>query len=117
MPRRLVTLDIPSGTAIVALAWCTLVADAVCMITITWRWAFAYEPYTPLGAIILSALMLGFIGAAATVVKSLGRPAKTSTGTSREQQDALSLFPAEDSAANDLLLGPHLLATRRKALL
>ena len=106
-----------TSTAVLALAWVTIVVHAVLMIALAWRWAFRYDAYSTLGAVTLSALMLGFLGAVATVVKSLGHPAQSHAETNEEQPDALALFPAEDSHANDLVLGSHLLATRRKALL
>ena len=87
------------------------------MIAIAWRWVFRYDAYSTLGAVTLSALMLSFLGAVATIFKSLGHPAQSHTETNKEQPDALLLFPAEDSHANDLVFGSHLLATRRKALL
>jgi hypothetical protein len=105
------------SAAIAALAWTTMVADAVLMITLTWRWAFRDEPFSTLGAVTLSALMLGFLGAAATVVKSLGHPAQSRAETNAEEPDALLLFPPEDSSVDDLLVAPHVLATHRKALL
>jgi uncharacterized membrane protein YwzB len=105
------------STALQALAWVTIVVHAVLMIAIAWRWAFRYDDYSTLGAVTLSALMLGFLSAVASVVKSLGHPAQSHAETHDEQSDGLALFPAEDSHANDLVLGSHLLATRRKALL
>ena len=116
-PPRFAWFDGSTSPPVVALAWCTIVVHAILMIVLAWRWAFWYEPYTILGAGMLSALMLGFLGAAATVVKSLGRTAQPYTEQSDEQQDALLLFPAEDSEQNDLVIAPQLLATRRKALL
>lgn len=116
-PPRFAWFDGSTSPPAVALAWCTIVVHAILMIALAWRWAFWYEPYTILGAGTLSALMLGFLGAAATVVKSLGRTAQPHTSRHEEQQDALLLFPAEDSEKNDLVLAPQLLATRRKALL
>ncbi len=89
----------------------------VLMITLTWRWAFRYEPYSTLGAVTLSALMLGFFGAAATVFKSLGHPAQSRAATNPEEPDALLLFPPEDFGAEDAFLPSQLLATHRKALL
>lgn len=74
---------------------------AVLMITLTWRWAFQYEPYSTLGAVTLSALMLGFLGAVATVVKSLGHPAQSRAGTNVEPPDPLLLFPPENSVDDD----------------
>lgn len=105
------------STAVLALAWVTLVAHAVLMIAIAWRWAFRYDAYSTLGAVTLSALMLSFLAAVRTVVKSLGHPAESHAESHAEQPDGLLLFPAEDSHADDLVLGSHLLATRRKALL
>jgi len=103
--------------AIAALAWTTLVIHAVLMITLTWRWAFRYETYSPLGAVTLSALMLGFLGAVATVVKSLGHPAQSRAEASSEPPDPLLLFPPENFGADDAIPVPQLLATHQKALL
>jgi hypothetical protein len=89
------------NVAIAALAWTTMVIHAVLMITLTWRWAFRYEPYSILGAVTLSALMLGFLGAVATVVKSLGPPAPSRAETSVEPPDPLLLFPPENFGADD----------------
>jgi hypothetical protein len=105
------------STAVLALAWVSIVVDAVLMIALAWRWAFRQNDYSTLGAVTLSALMLGFLGAVATVVNSLGHPAQSHAETNDEQRDGLALFPAEDSHANHLVVGSHLLATRRKALL
>ena len=117
-PRRPAGLDvIVSGTANVALAWCTIVIHAILMIALAWRWAFWYEPFTILDAGMLSALMLAFLGASATVVTHLGRTAESPMAHADEDRDALLLFPAEDSDTTDLVLGEQLLATRRKALL
>ena len=88
------------------------------MITLMWRWAVIGEPYTALGAVTLSTLMLGFLRDAVLAVErlaSIGQPL-ISAGKN-EQQDALLLFPAEDSGARDLALTPRMLATGRKALL
>ncbi len=104
-------------TAIVALAWCTLVVHAALMIALTWRWAFQYEAWTIFGAGVLSALMVGFVGAAAIVVQSLGRTAESEIVNVDELPDALLLFPAEESPTNDRDRAPQLLAPRRKALL
>jgi hypothetical protein len=60
-----------------AAAWLTIVLNAVLMIVLAWQWAFRDEPYSPLSAVTLSALMLGFAAATATAVTTLGRPAKT----------------------------------------
>jgi hypothetical protein len=103
--------------AIVALAWCTLVFHAALMIALTWRWAFQYEAWTIFGAGVLSALMMGFIGAAAIVVQSLGRTAESQSVDVDELPDALLLFPAEASSTNDRDRAPQLLAPRQKALL
>jgi hypothetical protein len=89
------------NTAIAALAWTTMVIHAVLMITLTWRWAFRDELFSVLGAVTLSALMLGFLGAVATVVKSLGHPAQSRAETSAEPSDPLLLFPPEDSRENN----------------
>jgi len=105
------------GAAIVALAWCTLVTHAVLMIGLTWRWAFEGEPYSVLGAVMLSALIFGFVVAAAIVVRSLGRPAETGAAAADEPLDAFLLFPEEGPAENEFVLAPQSLATRRKALL
>ena len=115
---RFAWFRIARGAAIVALAWCTLVTHAVLMIGLTWRWAFEDEPYSVLGAVMLSALILGFVVAAAIVVRSLGRPAETGPATAiDEPPDAFLLFPEEAPAENEFVLAPHSLATRRKALL
>src|SRR5262249_10509819 len=90
---RFAWFRIARGAAIVALAWCTLVTHAVLMIGLTWRWAFEDEPYSVLGAVMLSALILGFVVAAAIVVRSLGRPAETGATTADEPPDAFLLFP------------------------
>ena len=89
------------NTAIAALAWMTMVIHAVLMIALTWRWAFRYEAYSVFGAVTLSALMLGFFGAVATVVKSLGHPAQSRAETSVEPPDPLLLFPPENFGADD----------------
>jgi hypothetical protein len=86
---------------IAALAWTTMVIHAALMITLTWRWAFRSEPYSTLGAVTLSALMLGFLGAVATVVKSLGHPAQSRAEASSEPPDPLLLFPPENFGADD----------------
>jgi hypothetical protein len=93
------------NTAIAALAWTTMVVHAVLMITLTWRWAFRDEPCSTLGAVTLSALMLGFFGAVATVVKSLGHPAQSRAETSAEPPDPLLLFPPENFSDDDLFSG------------
>jgi hypothetical protein len=101
----------------IRIAWFTFLTHAVLMIALSWRWAFQHEPYTILGAVTLSALMLGFFQASATAVAGLGRPAGTRTARRNEDQNALLLFPAEESGANDFVRAPRLLATGRKALL
>jgi hypothetical protein len=94
----------------------TFVTHAVLMIALSWRWAFQREPYTVLGAVTLSILMLGFFQASATAVARLGH-AQTRSPRRNEDQNALLLFPAEESGAHDFLPAPRLLATGRKALL
>jgi len=89
------------NTTIAALAWTTMVGHAVLMITLTWRWAFRDEPYSTFGAVTLSALMLVFFGAVATVVKSLVHPAQAPTETSAEPPDPLLLFPPENFSDDD----------------
>jgi hypothetical protein len=79
----------------------TMVIHAVLMITLAWRWAFRYEPYSVFGAVTLSALMLGFLGAVATVVKSLGHRAPPHAERSPEPPDPLLLFPPEHFADDD----------------
>ena len=126
---RFASLNIAGSSVLVALAWGTIVVHTVLMIALAWRFAFA-DAYSALGAGILSALMMGFLGAGATVLKSLGRPAQSRPAAADEQQDALLLFPSEnpavftdsaatrdDRAENDLEIAPRTLATRRKALL
>ena len=83
-----------------------MVIHAVLMITLTWRWAFRDEPYSTLGAVTLSALMLGFFGAVATVVKSLGHPAQSRAETSDEPPDPLLLFPPEEFGDDDPFSSP-----------
>jgi hypothetical protein len=61
--------------------------------------------------------MLGFFQASATAVAGLGRPTGALTARRSEDQNALLLFPAEESGANDFVRAPRLLATGRKALL
>ena len=114
---RFAWFRIARGAATVALAWCTLVTHAALMMGLTWRWAFQREPYSVLGAVMLSALILGFFVAGAIVVRSLGRPAETRALSADEPADALLLFPAEGPAKNEFVLAPQSLATRRKALL
>jgi hypothetical protein len=99
------------------LAWFTILTHAALMIALSWRWAFQQDPYTIVGAVTLSTLMLGFFQASAIVVASLGRPRRTLNPRGNEEQNALLLFPAEDSRATDRVLAPRMLATRRKALL
>jgi hypothetical protein len=98
-------------------AWFTILAHAVLMIALSWRWAYQNEPYTILGAVTLSTLMLGFFRASVSIVERLGHAGSPRKARKNEEQSALLLFPAEDSGANDLVLSPPLLATRRKALL
>jgi hypothetical protein len=108
------------GTASVtsaALAWLTIVLDAILMIVLAWRWAFGEEPYSALSAVTLSALLLGFAAATATAVTTLGRPAKTRASSIDDQTDALLLFPVEDLTDSNHVLTSHSLATHRKALL
>jgi hypothetical protein len=100
-----------------ALAWLTIVLDAVLMIVLAWRWAFRGEPYSPLGAVTLSALMLGFAVATTTAMTTLGRPAKTPSPSVDDQSDALMLFPAEDLTDSNRVITSHSLATHQKALL
>jgi hypothetical protein len=108
----------PSAHALgVRLAWFTFLTHAVLMIALSWRWAFQHEPYTILGAVTLSTLMLGFFQASATAVAGLGRSAAARAPRRNEDQNALLLFPAEESVANDFVRAPRLLATGRKALL
>jgi hypothetical protein len=99
------------------IAWFTFLMHAALMIALSWRWAFQHEPYTILGAVTLSTLMLGFLDASVTAFASLGRSASTRSLRKSEEQSALLLFPAEDSAVNAFVPAPRLLATRRKALL
>jgi hypothetical protein len=101
----------------VRIAWFTFLTHAVLMIALSWRWAFQHEPYTILGAVTLSTLMLGFFQASATAVAGLGRSAEARAPRRNEDQNALLLFPAEESVANDFVRAPRLLATGRKALL
>jgi len=98
-------------------AWFTILAHAVLMIALSWRWAYQNEPYTILGAVTLSTLMLGFFRASVSIVERLGHAGSPSKARKNEEQSALLLFPAEDSGSKDLVLSPPLLATRRKALL
>lgn len=115
---NLAGLEVAGGTAMAALSWCTLVAHAVLMMVLAWRWAYGHDSFTALGAVMLSALMLGFVAAAANVLRNLGRPAETSAPIPDEQPDALLLFPAEAPVdVNHRALTPQLLAPRRKALL
>jgi hypothetical protein len=95
--------------------WITTTAYAILVIARMWRWAFAAEPYSIFGAVTLSVLMLGFLRDAVITLESLGR--STQSSPKHEQPNALLLFPAEDANANDLALAPHILATRRSALL
>src|SRR3954447_7215168 len=90
-------------TAIAALGWTTMAVHAVLMITLTWRWAFRGEPCSILGAVTLSALMLGFLGAVATIVKTLGHPAQSRAAANAEPPDPLLLFPPENIGAQDRL--------------
>jgi hypothetical protein len=99
------------------LAWFTIAMHGVLMIALSWRWAFRDQPYTSVDAVTLSMLMMGFVGASATIVTSLGRPARSRSTIKRKQPEALSLFPAEDSATHELTLTRQVLATSRKALL
>ena len=115
---RFAWFRVARGAAIVALAWCTLLTHAVLMIGLSWRWAFQREPYSVLGAVMLSALILGFVVAAAIVARSLGRPAELAASSmSDEPADALMLFPPEAPAKTPFVLAPQVLATPRKALL
>jgi hypothetical protein len=98
----------------IRIAWFTFLTHAVLMIALSWRWAFQHEPYTILGAVTLSTLMLGFFRASATVVAGLGHSAEA---RKPRNQHGLLLFPAEESGANDFVPAPRLLATGRKALL
>lgn len=98
-------------------AWFTILTHAVLMIALSWRWAYQDEPYTILGAVTLSTLMLGFFRASVSVVERLGHAGSPRKAGENEDQSALLLFPAEASDANDLALAPTLLATRRNALL
>ena len=82
-------------TAIATLAWTTMIIHAALMITLTWRWAFRYEPCSALGAVTLSALMLGYLGAVATLVTRLGHPAQSRAAANAEPLDPLLLFPPE----------------------
>jgi hypothetical protein len=98
--------------------WFTLVAYSTLMIALMWRWAVLGEPYTGLGTVTLSILMLGFLRATATTVERLGRPGPTlAWGHRNEQQDALLHFPAEEAVSNHRAFAPPVLATRRNALL
>jgi hypothetical protein len=101
----------------VRIAWFTFLTHAVLMIALSWRWAFRHEPYTILGAVTLSTLMLGFFQASATAVAGLGRSAEARKPRKNEDQNGLLHFPAEESGANDFVPAPRLLATGRKALL
>jgi hypothetical protein len=106
-----------SHAASIRIAWFTFLTHAVLMIALSWRWAFQHEPYTVLGAVTLSTLMLGFFRASASAVASLGRSAVARSPRKKEDQNALLLFPAEESSADDFVPAPRLLATGRKALL
>jgi hypothetical protein len=106
-----------SVTPIDRTAWFTILAHSVLMIALSWRWAYQNEPYTILGAVTLSTLMLGFFRATVSIVERLGRSDSPRKARKNEEQDALLLFPAEDSREGNLVLAPPLLATRRKALL
>src|SRR4051812_24538720 len=105
------------STAIAALAWTTMVVHSVLMISLTFRWAFRHEPCSVFGAVTLSALMLGFLGAVATVVKRLRHPAQSRAAANAEPPDPLLLFPPENMAPTIAFHAPQLLATHRKALL
>ena len=95
-----------------------LLAYSVLMLTLLWRWAVLGEPYTVLGAVTLSTLMLGFLRDAALVFQRLASfDQPIVSGRRNEQHDALLLFPAEDAAAIDRVVAPRMLATGRKALL
>jgi len=98
-------------------AWFTFLVHATLMIALSWRWAYQNEPYTILGAVTLSTLMLGFFRASVSIVERLGHAGLPRHARKNDDQSALLLFPAEDSGTNDLVLSPPLLATHRKALL
>jgi uncharacterized membrane protein len=91
--------------------WMAITAYGILMIALMWRWAVIGEPLTVFGAVTLSVLMLGFLRDAAITLESLGRSAPPKR--KNEQPDALLLFPAEDIDANDLVLAPRIVATRR----
>ena len=82
--------------------WFTMLAYGALMIALTGRWAFLGAPYTVLGGVTLSILMLGFLRHCAAIVESLGASSfAPGSAPADDSQDALLLFPAEDAGAND----------------